>query len=53
MEHVEDILHEEVNQEVNESLIEQKQIPMEVQSEDKENQLFDEARVDTEQDLQK
>ena len=53
MEHVEDSLHEEVNQEVNESLIEQKQIPMAVQSEDKENQLFDEARVDTEQDLQK
>ena len=51
--HVEDILHEEVNQEVNESLIEQEQVPMGVQSEDKENPLFDEARVDTKQDVQK
>ena len=53
LEHVEDNLHEEVNQEVNESLIEQEQVPMGVQSEDNENPLFDEARVNTEQDLQK
>ena len=53
LEHVEDSLHEEVNQEVNESLIEQGQVLMGVQSKDKENPLFDEARVDTEQDLQK
>ena len=53
LEHVEDSLHEEVNQEVNESLIEQEQVPMVVRSEDKENPLFDEVRVDTEQDLQK
>ena len=52
LEHVEDSLHEEVNQEVNESLIEQEQVPMGVQSEDKEIPLFDEARADTEQYLQ-
>ena len=51
LEHVEDSLHEEVNQEVNESFIEQEQVPMGVQSEDKESPLFDEARADTEQYL--
>ena len=51
LEHVEDTLHEEVNQEVNEILIEQGQIPMGVQYEDKEIPLFDEARDNTEQDL--
>ena len=35
LEHVEDSLHEEVNQGVDESLIEQEQVPMGVQSEDK------------------
>ena len=53
LEPVEDSLHVEVNQEVNENLKEQEQVPMGVQSKDKKNSLFDEARVDTEQDVQK
>ena len=52
LEHVEDSLHEEVNQEVNGILIDQEKIPMGVQSEDKEIPLFDEARAYTIQDLQ-
>ena len=52
MEHVEDSLDEEVNQEVNEISIEQEQIHMGVQSEDKESPLFDEDRAHTIQDLQ-
>ena len=52
LEHEEDSLHEEVNQGVDESLIEQEQVPMGVQSEDTKSPLFDEARADTVQDLQ-
>ena len=51
LEHVEDSLHVEVNQEVKENLKEPEQVPVGVQSEDKENWLFDEARVDTEHDV--
>ena len=53
LEHIEDSSHVVVNQEVNENLKEQEQVPMEVQSEEKENSLFDEARFDTEQDVHK
>ena len=51
MEPVEDSLHVEVNWEVNENLKEHEQVPMRLQSEDEENSLFDEATVDTEQDV--
>ena len=50
---VEDSLHVEINQEVKENVKEQEQVPITVQSEDEENSLFNEARVDTEQDVQK
>jgi len=53
LEPVEDSFHVEVNQEVKENVKEQEQVPMTVHSEDEENSLFDEARVDTEQDVQK
>ena len=53
LEPVKDSLHVEVKQEVNENVKEQEQVTMRVQSEDEENSLFDEARVDTEQDVQK
>ena len=53
LEHVEVSLHVEVNQEVKENVKEQEQVPMIVQSEDEENSLFYEARVDTEHDAQK
>ena len=53
LEPVEDSFHVELNQEVKENVKEQEQVPMTVQSEDEENSLFDEARVDTEQDVQK
>ena len=52
LEHVEDNLHEEVNQGVDESLIEQEQVHMRVHSKDKESPLFDEDRANTEQYLQ-
>ena len=50
LEPVEDSFHVEVIQEVKENVKKQEHVPMTVQSEDEENSLFDEARVDTEQD---
>ena len=50
---VEDIFHEELNQEVKENVKEQEQVPITVKSEDAEKSLSDEARVHTEQDVQK
>ena len=53
LEPVEDSLHVEINQEVKENVKEQEQVPITVQFEDEENSLFNEARVDTEHDIQK
>ena len=53
VEPVEDTLHVELNQGVKENVKEQEQVPITVQSEDEEKSLSDEARVDTEQDVQK
>ena len=53
IEPVEDIFHEELNQEVKENVKEQEQVPITVQSKDEEKILSDEARVHTEQDVQK
>ena len=52
LDHVEDNLHEKVNQGVDESLLEQEQVPIGVQSESKESPLIAEARADSVQDLQ-
>ena len=53
VESVGDTLHVELNQEVKENVKEQEQVPITVQSEDEENSFSDEARVETEQDVQK
>ena len=52
LEHVEDSLHEEVNQGVDESLLEQEQVPTRVQLEGMKIPLINEARNDSVQDLQ-
>ena len=52
LDHVEDSLHEKVNQGVDESLLEQEQVHTGVQSESKESPLIDEARDDSVQGLQ-
>ena len=52
LEHVEDSLHEKVNNGVDESLLEQEQVLTGVQSEGNKIPLIDEARADTEQYLQ-
>ena len=53
LELVEDSLDVEINQEVKENVKEQEQVPITIQCEDEEDSLFNEARVDTEQDVQK
>ena len=45
--------HVELNQEVKENVKQHGQVPITVQFEDEENSLFNEARVDTEHDIQK
>ena len=50
---VEATFHEELNQEVKENVKEHEQVPIIVQFEDEEKSLSDEARVHTEQDVQK
>ena len=50
---IEATLHEEPNQELKENMKEREQVPITVQSEDEEKSLSDEARVHTEQKIQK
>ena len=51
LDHIEDSLHEKVNQGVDESLLEQEQVPTGIHLEIKEIPLIDKARADSVQDL--
>ena len=53
LEPVEDSLHVEINQVVKENVKQEEQVSITIQSEDEENSLFDEARVDIKHDVQK